>query len=94
MTCREVPEAMVALVGTAVSAYVTIYEYDTQVNWLKLYVALLEWRSGTFHAIDFTENPSRFQDVYEGHIEVLSRFLETEPGAFHLMMVDVYMLAR
>jgi len=86
----EVPEPMVALVGTAVSVYGTTDKYCT--NQIKMYVSLLEWRSGTFHALEFASNS--FIDMYEGHMGTFEYIREHRQRAYRAMLVDIFMKAR
>jgi hypothetical protein len=61
-------------------------------NDIKLYVALYEWRSGTYHALEFATNS--FLDVYHGHLGTIAYIKENRVGAYHAMMIDIYDKAR
>ena len=87
---HEVPEPMLALVATAVCATST-YTFITNLI-SQLYCAIHEWRTGTHQSIKFTSDA--FLDVYNGNIYTLNNIKTKRPRAFHLMMADVYSLAR
>lgn len=58
----------------------------------QLYAAIHEWHSGVHVATDFSSD--MFMDVYNGHILSLERIKYERPRAFHLMMAELYNLAR
>ena len=89
-SCYEVPEPMVALVGTAVGVSDIVDKYCA--DWIKMYVALLEWRSGTFHAIEFASNS--FVDVYDGHMGTFEYIRKHRQRAYSAMLVDIFTKAR
>ncbi|KAN0113977.1 hypothetical protein V8E52_007126 [Russula decolorans] len=71
---REVPEAMLTLVATA------------------LYAAIHKWRTGVHQPTDFSTNA--YIDAYNGHVGTLNHLRAQRSGAFHVMMADLYNLAR
>ena len=87
---HEVPIAMVALVATAVSKISSdLYCAHGQ---CQLYAALYEWRTGEHQVAEFSANA--YLDVYQGHVNTLKHIQEMRPGAFHLMMIDIYDQAK
>jgi hypothetical protein len=61
-------------------------------NEIKLYIALYEWRSGTYHAVDFATNT--FLDVYQGHLSTMAYIRENKVDAYHAMMRDIQYIRR
>ncbi|KAF8257639.1 hypothetical protein EI94DRAFT_1817265 [Lactarius quietus] len=53
-----------------------------------LYVTIYEWRTGEQQIAEFSANA--YLDVYHGHINTLNHIQDKCPGAFHLMMADIY----
>ena len=47
---------------------------------------------GIYKPTEFSANI--FLDVYNGHIRTLDHVLHMRPAAFHVMMADLYFLAR
>jgi hypothetical protein len=58
----------------------------------KLYAALYEWRTGEQQVAEFSANA--YLDVYIGHVNTLKHIRDHRPGAFHLMMADIYIKAK
>ena len=54
----------------------------------QLYASIHEWRTGEQQITEFSSNA--YIDVYQGHVNTLKHILEKRPGAFHLMMSDIY----
>jgi hypothetical protein len=88
---KELPVPMVALVATAVSAISTHTQGYTNLKF-QLFAAIHEWSTGTYGLIYFTAD--KYSDVYNGHIGTLSNIMAQRPGAFHIMMAELYSLAR
>ena len=78
---------MVGLVATAVCA---TYQFKHHSNSkLQLYASINEWQTGIYQAAEFSA------DTYlNGHIGTLSCIECEHPNAFHLMMAELYDLAR
>jgi hypothetical protein len=85
----EIPQAMLALVATAVSAKYQHRCHTTNTR-SQLYAALHEWRAGTHSPTEFSTDA--FLDVYDGHVGTLENLRKTRPGAYHVMMADIYNL--
>ena len=58
----------------------------------QLYAAIDEWSTGTHENLYFTANV--YVDVYNGHIGTLNNLRAERPAAFHVIMADLYTLAR
>ena len=87
---RGLPKAMVGLVATAVCA---TYQFEHHsYSKLQLYASINEWQTGIYQAAEFSADA--YLDVYDGHIGTLSRIECERPNAFHLMMAELYDLAR
>jgi Domain of unknown function (DUF6532) len=86
----EVPRSMVALVATAVRATYHL-RYHTNLK-SQLYAAIHEWQTGFHRSTEFSAN--QYLDVYNGHTRTLNHILDRRPGAYHVMMADIYSLAR
>ncbi|KAF8262113.1 hypothetical protein EI94DRAFT_1809271 [Lactarius quietus] len=54
-----------------------------------LYATIYEWRTGEQQIAEFSANA--YLDVYHGHVNTLNHIQDKRPGAFHLMMADIYM---
>ena len=93
---------MVALVATAVCSTYQLRHYTNLKS--QLYAAIHEWRLGDHEASEFSANaiihinictwPNAYLDVYNGHISTLNHIRDQPPVAFHVMMMDLYNLAR
>lgn len=90
VVARELPEPMLALVATGVRA---TYQLGHHTNLrFQIYAAIHEWRTGTHKSNDFSADA--FLDVYNGHILTMKYIWTERPRAFHLMMKELYNLAR
>ena len=58
----------------------------------QLYAAIKDWHTGVLDPKKFTADV--YLDVYNGNKFTLQTIKAQRPGAFHLMMADVYTLAR
>ncbi|KAF8257147.1 hypothetical protein EI94DRAFT_1709530 [Lactarius quietus] len=56
-----------------------------------LYATIYEWHTGEQQIAEFSANA--YLDVYHGHINTLNHIQDKRPGAFHLMMADIYVKA-
>ncbi|KAF8262256.1 hypothetical protein EI94DRAFT_1603030, partial [Lactarius quietus] len=56
-----------------------------------LYATIYEWHTGEQQIAEFSANA--YLDVYHGHINTLNHIRDKRPGAFHLMMADIYVKA-
>jgi hypothetical protein len=53
---------------------------------------LYEWHTGILNSTEFSAN--MFIDVYSGHVGMLEHIRENWGSAFHLIMTEIYTLAR
>ena len=86
----QVPQAMVALVATAVSfshAHIIMHWFA-----LQLYAAILEWKTGTQISIEFSSGA--FIDVYDGNLNTLKNLKANHPNKYNVIMSDIYARVR
>ena len=87
---RGLPKAMVGLVATAVRA---IYQLGHNANVkFQLYASINEWRKGVYQPTEFSADA--YLDVYDGYIGTLNCIECERPSSFHMMMANLYDLAR
>jgi hypothetical protein len=84
------PDAMLALVATAVRVTYQLRHY-TNMKY-QLYAAIREWRTGIHQPTDFSTDT--YMDVYDGHVNTLEHLCDEHPRAYHVMMGELYDLAR
>ena len=58
----------------------------------KLYAAINEWRTGVHQPTEFSTDA--YIDAYNGHVGTLTHLRTERTSAFHVMMSDLYNLAR
>jgi hypothetical protein len=58
----------------------------------QLYAAIREWRTGIHQPADFSTDA--YLDAYDGHVNTLKHLSVERPSAYHLMMRELYNLAR
>ncbi|KAF8257046.1 hypothetical protein EI94DRAFT_1819298 [Lactarius quietus] len=56
-----------------------------------LYAMIYEWHTGEQQVMEFSAN--LYLDVYNGHVNTLNHIRDKHPGAFHLLMADIYVRA-
>ncbi|KAF8256473.1 hypothetical protein EI94DRAFT_1646045 [Lactarius quietus] len=56
-----------------------------------LYATIYKWRTGEQQITELSANA--YLDVYHSHVNTLKHIQEKRPGAYHLMMADIYKLA-
>ena len=87
---HQMPDAMLALVATAVRVTYQLRHY-TNMKY-QLYAAIREWRTGIHQPTDFSADT--YMDVYDGHVNTLEHLCDERPRAYHVMMGELYDLAR
>lgn len=85
-----VPEAMVALVATAVS--MLLCYISSGLTWSQLYAALKEWQSGRWRRAEFSASLNL--DTYIGHGNTMDHLDITCKNALEVMLSDIYTKAR